>query len=270
MMVAVMALAMITASGYAGIGDSFEQFENPKLKPTSVKVEGNRLVVTWAGKKVTHVGTFERGKAIIEVIYYTDHRPMKPQDFDKFLKPYGGYVNEDVHITDEGETAHLFTSDGAPYAVVFYSYADHKLCIISEETAHSILNEAEQQADHDQWRALPNETAWQWLKRNCQGKECAKNTGDSASGPIYWNWPDDRHEPLMDNFEFEPNEPLLVPYPFMPPKPTDPLYDANAEAEMANKTTAYPSQVVRFYRRGVFIGYKVVTPQNQPAQTVKI
>jgi hypothetical protein len=251
----IVALAMITANVFGAIRETPDQFESKK--PTHVAVNGNYVECTWAGKTVTHVGVFKHGTCRLEIIYYTDHRPMTDADIMKFLKPYSDFAGDEPTITDDGITTYLYNKDGTPYAMIFYSKREHTLSVTSRVVMES--------QHPDKWRALPNETAWQWIVHSgyCNG-DCSKK---ASSGPVYWNWDDAHDLPLMDNWELEPNEPLLMPYPFMAPKPDDPLYDATAETEITNKTMAYPSQVVRFYRRGVFIGYKVIpAAPNQQQQ----
>jgi hypothetical protein len=272
LMIAVIGLAMLTASVNAELGESPLQMESGQPLSTEKSEDGQYDILTWVvsyralgNKPLLHVGMFPpNGKAIGEVYQFTDRHPMTSREIELFLKPYKALRRSSVSVLEGGQQFDLLRRDGSVAAVVDYDKGTHTLTIATEAAAFQWA------AQVNQWRALPNETAWQWLKRNCQGKECAKNKDAVATGPIYWNWPDDRHEPLMDNFEISPNESLLVKIPFMPPTMDDPLYNAEAEAEIENKTTAYPSQVVRFYRRGVFLGYKTITPEKQPEQAVKL
>jgi hypothetical protein len=57
--------------------------------------------------------------------------------------------------------------------------------------------------------------------------------------------------------EIEPYRSLITTHPFAKPKAGDQFYDAQIEHEL-NGTN--PLSYMRIYRRGVFVGYRVVRP----------
>jgi len=110
----------------------------------------------------------------------------------------------------------------------------------------------------DKWRALPNESTWQWLVRvrMCTTGDC--QNGDHGS-MAFMNWGDDT-PPVYDNVEMEPDEKLVSSYPFREPSPSEPFYDERAEESIQVHDNYNGWIVSRMFRRGVFVGYLVWRP----------
>jgi hypothetical protein len=140
-------LLLVAATAWGAIGETVDQFESGK--PTSITVNGNLFEATWAGKTITHVGAFERGRCEIEVIYYTDHRAMTFSDFAKFLKPYESYPQE-VGTNERGMIVNIYQRSGMPYAMGFYSFEDHTLSVLSAKAGAEIEAEVERQEANPQ------------------------------------------------------------------------------------------------------------------------
>ena len=66
------------------------------------------------------------------------------------------------------------------------------------------------------------------------------------------------------SIELRPHDPLATSKPWQLPKPGDPLYSAEREAEVNDSEH---TQLVHVFERGVFVGYKTLTsgPPPEPA-----
>jgi hypothetical protein len=140
----VTALAMITASVKAELGETPKRFEPRRpdvTKPVNVIFEG-RTVKTyysiWKGRDVTHYGVFYQGRAVEESFWFNDRRPITERDLEIFLKPYNRLPKGAITNGENGQGQSLtwfsFShADGSRYGVIALNLNARRLMVFQQD-----------------------------------------------------------------------------------------------------------------------------------------
>jgi hypothetical protein len=133
-MIAVIALAMITASVKAELGETPKQFEPGRAdetKAVSFVVGGRKAkgyYSIWKGRNLTHYGFFYEGRAVVESFWFNDRHQMTDAEWARFFKPYSKRFTLGKVIQGQDRNgrpiswAPILHHNGTRYGVVEYDH----------------------------------------------------------------------------------------------------------------------------------------------------
>ena len=129
--IAVMTLAMITASANARLGETPRQMSSGKpIKVQSIK---GRVAMTWKWKTTYQVGVFEANRAIIESFWLEGHsRPTNAQ-INLWMKPYRKLVSVNDGTDGRNTFTRFFDSSNKRIAVSVFDTNLNTLTVWSSE-----------------------------------------------------------------------------------------------------------------------------------------
>jgi len=120
LILALTALAMLTASVNAELGETPRQFEPGK--PSAAAKFAGGVWQRWVGKRITHYGFFYKGRAAVESFWFNDHRPLDLASVTKFLKPYEKH--------EKGGVVYGQNSRGENLTWFFMYAPDREVCVV--------------------------------------------------------------------------------------------------------------------------------------------